>query len=76
MVTVNELLTLLYNNKELNKPKMKKVLMIGALGVFAIAATSCGGGGHSCDAYRKADYSKYKAKKDIKVIEITIFNKK
>ena len=27
---------------------MKKVILIGALGVFAIAATSCGGGGHRC----------------------------
>lgn len=55
---------------------MKKVILIGALGVFAIAAVSCGGGGHSCDAYRKADYSKYKVKKDIKLKDITIFNKK
>jgi len=55
---------------------MKKVILIGALGVFAIAATSCGGGHGSCDAYRKADYSKYKAKKDIKVKNISIFNKK
>ena len=55
---------------------MKKLIMIGALGVFAIAATSCGGGGHSCDAYRKADYSKYKVKKDIKVKDISIFKNK
>jgi len=55
---------------------MKKVILIGALGVFAIAATSCGGGHGSCDAYRKADYSKYKAKKDMKVKNISIFNKK
>jgi hypothetical protein len=56
---------------------MNKIIMIGALGIFAIAAVSCGGGGgHSCDAYRKADYSKYKVKKDIKVKSISIFNKK
>lgn len=55
---------------------MRKLILIGAVGVLAIGATSCGGGGHSCDAYRKADYSKYKAKKDIKVKEISIFKKK
>ena len=55
---------------------MKKVILIGALGVFAIGAASCGGGGHSCDAYRKADYSKYKVKKDIKVKQVSIFKKK
>ena len=54
---------------------MKKVLLLSALGVIALAATSCGGGGHSCDAYRKADYTK-KAKKDIKVKTISTIIKK
>jgi hypothetical protein len=55
---------------------MKKVLLLSALGVMAIAATSCGGGGHSCDAYRKADYTNHKAKKDIKTKVISTFVKK
>jgi len=56
---------------------MKKVILLGAIGVLALATTSCGGGGgHSCDAYRKADYTKYKAKKDIKAKVVSIFNKK
>jgi hypothetical protein len=45
---------------------MKKVILLGTLGVFALGIVSCGGG-HSCDAYRKADYTKYKAKKDVKI---------
>lgn len=55
---------------------MKKVLLVAVVGVLAIASTSCGGGGHSCDAYRKADYTKYKAKKDIKMNPISIIKKK
>tara|TARA_B100000809_G_C15007774_1_gene483825 strand:+ start:586 stop:753 length:168 start_codon:yes stop_codon:yes gene_type:complete len=55
---------------------MRKVILIGAIGVLSIGAVSCGGGGHSCDAYRKADYSKYKVKKDIKVKQSSIFIKK
>lgn len=55
---------------------MKKIILLGALGVFAIAATSCGGGHGSCDAYRKADYTKYKAKKDIKTKVISTLKKK
>lgn len=39
--------------------KMKKVLVAGILGVFALGMTSCGGG-HTCDAYRTSDYSTYK----------------
>lgn len=47
---------------------MRKVILLGTFGVFALGIVSCGGGGgHSCDAYRKADYSKYKAKKDVKI---------
>jgi len=55
---------------------MKKVIILGAIGMISIVATSCGGGGHSCDAYRKADYTKYKAKKDIKIKSISILKKK
>jgi len=55
---------------------MKKVIILGALGIIALAATSCGGGGHSCDAYRKADYTNHKAKKDIKTKVVSTFNKK
>jgi hypothetical protein len=45
---------------------MRKVILAGALGVFALGVVSCGGG-HTCDAYRKADYTKYKAKKEFKL---------
>ena len=55
---------------------MKKVITLGALAMIAIAATSCGGGHGSCDAYRKADYTNHKAKKDIKTKVISTFNKK
>jgi hypothetical protein len=55
---------------------MRKVITLSALGIIALAVTSCGGGGHSCDAYRKADYTNHKAKKDIKTKVISTFNKK
>ncbi|MEX1002768.1 MAG: hypothetical protein WDZ35_11690 [Crocinitomicaceae bacterium] len=45
---------------------MKKVILGGLLGVFALGMTSCGGG-HTCDAYRQADYSKYKAEQNQKI---------
>lgn len=45
---------------------MKKVIIAGLLGVFAIGMTSCGGG-HTCDAYRQADYTKYKANQTQKI---------
>jgi len=38
---------------------MKKVLVAGILGVFALGMTGCGSG-HKCDAYRSADYTQYK----------------
>lgn len=41
---------------------MKRILIIGALGVFVLGMTSCGAG-HTCDAYRTADYTKYKIEK-------------
>ncbi len=43
---------------------MKKVLLGGAVALLVLATTSCGGS-HTCDAYRKADYSKKKSKKAI-----------
>jgi hypothetical protein len=46
--------------------KMRKVLIAGILGVFALGMTSCGGG-HTCDAYRTSDYTKYKADHSQKV---------
>ena len=45
---------------------MKKAVLAGVLGVFVIAITSCGGG-HTCDAYRKSDYTKYKAEQSKKI---------
>ena len=45
---------------------MKKVLIAGILGIFAIGMVSCGGG-HTCDAYRTSDYSKYKKDHNQKV---------
>jgi hypothetical protein len=47
---------------------MKKLMLAGVLGVFALGVVSCGGHG-SCDAYRSADYAKYKVKKE-KQIEL------
>jgi len=56
---------------------MKKVIILGAIGMISIVATSCGGGGHGgCEAYQKADYTKYKAKKDVKIKSISILKKK
>lgn len=43
---------------------MKKVLIGGAVALLVIASTSCGGGS-TCDAYRKADYSKKQSKKAV-----------
>ncbi|MBK9192266.1 MAG: hypothetical protein IPM77_12585 [Crocinitomicaceae bacterium] len=52
---------------------MKKVVLTGIVGVFVLALTSCGGG-HTCDAYRKADYTKFKAEQS-KKIELNIGKK-
>jgi hypothetical protein len=52
---------------------MKKVVLTGFVGVFVLALTSCGGG-HTCDAYRKADYTKFKAEQS-KKIELNIGKK-
>jgi hypothetical protein len=46
---------------------MKKVILAGIAGVFVLGMTSCGGGGHTCDAYRTSDYTKYKAEQSKKV---------
>ena len=51
---------------------MKKIVLTGIVGVFILGLSSCGGG-HTCDAYRKADVTKYKAEKSQKmdpVVEI------
>ena len=48
------------------KTKMKKVLLGGILGVFMMGMVGCGSG-HACDAYRKADYTKYKADHNQKI---------
>ena len=40
---------------------MKKILAIAFVGVFGLGIVGCGHG--DCDAYHKADYTKYKAEK-------------
>ena len=57
---------------------MKKVLLAGLAGVFTLGMMSCGGGHGACDAYRKADYAKYKDQKTqkIQIIEFTKKEKK
>ncbi|MBI3134398.1 MAG: hypothetical protein HYZ14_06935 [Bacteroidetes bacterium] len=52
---------------------MKKIVLTGIVGAFVLGMTSCGGG-HTCDAYRKADYTKYHAEQS-KKIELTIGKK-
>lgn len=52
------------------KPKQKimKKALIGTLAAgMMVVLASCGGGGHNCDAYNKADYTKYKADQSKKV---------
>lgn len=46
---------------------MKKVLLAGMVGVFTLGMYSCGSGHGGCDAYRKSDYTKYKAEKTKKM---------
>lgn len=46
---------------------MKKVVLAGVVGVFALGMLSCGGHGGGCDAYRKSDYTKYKEQKTKKM---------
>ena len=48
---------------------MKKLLIAGVLGVFVLGAASCGGG-HTCDAYRTSDYTKYKTEKAERTVTI------
>jgi len=45
---------------------MKKTLITGVIAACVVALTSCGGG-HTCDAYRTSDYTKYKADMSKKV---------
>ena len=42
---------------------MKRIVLTGIVGVFLLGMASCGGGGHTCDAYRTSDYTKYKSEK-------------
>lgn len=46
--------------------KMRKLLFAGLFGIFALGMGSCGAG-HTCDAYRSADYTKYKADHNKKI---------
>jgi hypothetical protein len=46
---------------------MKKAVLAGVVGAVALLFVSCGGGHGSCDAYRKSDYTKYKADKTLKM---------
>lgn len=68
-----------YTEQRNQKPKkiiiMKKAVIAGVVGVFALGMLSCGGGSHGCDAYRKADYTKYKENKTLKM-EFIDFTKK
>ncbi len=43
---------------------MKKVLIGSSVVMLFLATVSCGGG-HTCDAYRKADYTKKQTKKEV-----------
>lgn len=45
---------------------MKKLILVGLVGVFGLGMASCGGG-HTCDAYRTSDYTKYKAEHTQKI---------
>jgi hypothetical protein len=54
---------------------MKKAVISGVVGVFALGMLSCGGGGGSCDAYRASDYTKYKEVKTQQIQLTNITNK-
>ena len=43
---------------------MKKIIIGSSVVMLFLATVSCGGG-HTCDAYRKADYTKKQTKKQI-----------
>lgn len=45
---------------------MKKIIGIATSLLFVVGMSSCGGG-HLCDAYNKADYTKYKAEQSKKI---------
>jgi len=51
---------------------MKKAVLAGVVGVFALGMVSCGGHGGGCDAYRKSDYTKYKETKTQKIQFVNI----
>lgn len=44
----------------IKKIRMKKFLWGAMLAFFVVPG--CGGGGHACDAYKKADYGNYSKK--------------
>jgi hypothetical protein len=53
---------------------MKKLVLTGILGIFVLGMTSCG---HIlCDAYREADYTKYKSEQTKKIVLNIDFNVK
>lgn len=61
------------NYKTIKKLSMKKAIVGGVIGIFAFGMFSCGHG--TCDAYRTADYTKYKKEQLKKVEVITEFSK-
>lgn len=53
---------------------MKKLILTGTLGVVVLGMTSCG---HIlCDAYREADYTKYKKSENTNKVVLNIDFKK
>ena len=44
---------------------MKKLIIGCSVIMLLLTTVSCGGGGHTCDAYRKADYTKKQSKKAV-----------
>lgn len=53
---------------------MKKIILTGIAALFVIGFTSCGGGGHNCDAYNSSNYTKYKAEQS-KTVDLNIRKK-
>lgn len=53
---------------------MKKAILGVSILVLTLATVSCGGG-HTCDAYRKADFNKKKEVKAAKKIQKVITRK-
>jgi len=55
--------------------RMSKLILIGTISAILIGMASCGGG-HLCEAYKKADYTKYKVEQSKKIDLNINFNKK